>query len=71
MRHVYGGKKHALKNFFQLLQLAHVFNELVAREDLLRKLTPTDDGEGAGFKEVFMTVGISPDAFWKACATPP
>ena len=57
LRHVYGGEKHALKNFFQLLQLAHAFNEMVARGDLLRKLTPTDDGEGAGFKEVFMTVG--------------
>ena len=57
MEHVYGGNGHALKNFFQLLQLAHMFNELVARGDLLRKLTPTPDGEGAGFKEVFVTVG--------------
>jgi hypothetical protein len=57
MEHVYGGNGHALKNFFQLLQLAHAFNELVARGDLLRKLTTTPDGEGAGFKEVFMTVG--------------
>lgn len=55
MRHVYGGKGHALKNFFHLLQLAHAFNELVVRGDLLRKLTPKADGKGAAFRQVSMT----------------
>lgn len=55
MRHVYGGKGHALKNFFHLLQLAHAFNELVVRGDLLQKLTPKADGKGVAFRDVLMT----------------
>jgi hypothetical protein len=58
MRHVYGGDGHAIKNYFQLLQIAHVFNELVARGDMLRKRTATQKKpEGASFRDIFGTVG--------------
>ncbi len=42
LEHVYGGEEQALKNYFNLLQIAHLLNELVEHGDLVKKL-----GEGA------------------------
>jgi hypothetical protein len=53
MEHVYGGKGHALENYFNLLQIAHMFNELVEHGDLIKKLGDGSASAPRSFAEAF------------------